>query len=83
MDNLPTAMLFYYEFLIICFVSFFSNPTADKLNISLNDFSNVSKVNLTVYDYAGRRISQQSFTNNIFSLNVSNFTAGIYILELL
>lgn len=65
------------------FVSVFPNPTADKLNISLSDFSNVSRVDLTVYDYAGRRISQQSFTNNIFSLDVSNYTAGIYILKLL
>ncbi|MEO5501415.1 MAG: T9SS type A sorting domain-containing protein, partial [Ginsengibacter sp.] len=64
-------------------LSVFPNPTADKLNISINSTQNFAQLKLFVFDNSGKIISQQVEANNTIILDVSKYPAGVYFLKIL
>lgn len=61
-------------------VSVFPNPTNDILNInSVND----SIISYNIYDLQGRKVGTNKISNLYnFSIDISNYNSGIYIIEL-
>lgn len=59
---------------IICY----PNPTTTFLNIK----SEIIIENIHIYDYLGRKMKFLEVKNNIFSINVEDLPAGIYIVKI-
>ena len=55
-------------------------PASDNLHI---DFVNNGKTTARIFDVVGNLISVATFTQNDNNINVSNFTNGVYGLQLL
>lgn len=65
-------------------LSVFPNPTADKLNIALSSSTNIAQIQLQVFDNAGKLVTQQSVSNNNgITLDVSNYSSGVYLLKIM
>ncbi len=58
-------------------ISVYPNPTSDFVNIV-----NANQANITVYDVYGKLISSDVVNSNNYSLNVSAFAAGNYVLKI-
>ena len=60
-------------------ISVFPNPTSSIVNISMGNIED--KLSLIVYDVAGRKIYDHSFSEKDFSIDFSSYSEGIYILS--
>ena len=60
-------------------ISVFPNPTSSIVNISMENIED--KLSLIVYDVAGRKIYDHSFSEKDFSIDFSSYSEGIYILS--
>ena len=60
-------------------ISVFPNPTSSIVNISMGNIED--KLSLMVYDVAGRKIYDHSFSKKDFSIDFSSYSEGIYILS--
>ena len=60
-------------------ISVFPNPTSSIVNISMGNIED--KLSLIVYDAAGRKIYDHSFSEKDFSIDFSSYSEGIYILS--
>ena len=60
-------------------ISVFPNPTSSIVNISMGNIED--KLSLIVYDVAGRKIYDHSFSEKDFSIDFSSYSDGIYILS--
>ena len=60
-------------------ISVFPNPTSSIVNISMGNIED--KLSLMVYDVAGRKIYDHSFSEKDFSIDFSSYSEGIYILS--
>ena len=60
-------------------ISGFPNPTSSIVNISMGNIED--KLSLIVYDVAGRKIYDHSFSEKDFSIDFSSYSEGIYILS--
>lgn len=60
--------------------SIYPNPSRSKLNISLAQHTNDTKIE--VYDILGKRIHAQTLTNINTSINVSRWNAGVYLVKI-
>ncbi len=60
-------------------ISVFPNPTSSIVNISMENIEH--KLTLIVYDAAGRKIYDHSFSENDISIDFSSYSEGIYILS--
>ena len=60
-------------------ISVFPNPTSSIVNISMENIED--ELSLIVYDVAGRKIYDHSFSENEFSIDFSSYSEGIYILS--
>lgn len=58
----------------------YPNPASENFNI-ISKSANAVKVE--VYDLSGRLIENRSFTNDAVSINVNNYTAGLYVYKVL
>jgi predicted small secreted protein len=58
----------------------FPNPTTDVLNISVGGSNN--GYSTTIYSLTGSVVSQQTFSGESNSLNVANYAAGVYLIEI-
>lgn len=65
-------------------LSVYPNPATDVLNFSA-DFSSIENAKVTIYDMLGKKVFQNdtlfNFTGDA-SVNVSEFSAGIYLVEI-
>lgn len=61
-------------------VNFYPNPTASILNIKIPDVSD--NCNLVLSDITGKILLNKKITNNISSIDLSNFAKGTYMLRL-
>ncbi|MES2865134.1 MAG: PA domain-containing protein [Bacteroidota bacterium] len=62
-------------------VSIYPNPVKDVLNINVKDFS--SEVSVKIIDINGREVYSQKVDNiNTNAVNLSNLSAGVYVLKL-
>lgn len=64
-------------------VELFPNPASDVLNVSVNLDAKAEKVNYTVMDGLGRRVSQDTHENvksEKYTINTNNLPAGNYYL---
>jgi hypothetical protein len=57
----------------------YPNPSHGQLNILLNDF--VHPIQLTIYDYAGRKVGQQNLVQQLTNINLPTFK-GVYFFQL-
>ena len=60
--------------------SIYPNPSKSKLNISLKQNTNDTKVE--VYDILGKRIHVQTLTSVQSIINVSRWNAGVYLVKI-
>tara|TARA_B100001564_G_scaffold266732_1_gene228325 strand:+ start:737 stop:1213 length:477 start_codon:yes stop_codon:yes gene_type:complete len=60
-------------------ISVFPNPTSSIVNISMGNIED--KLSLIVYDVAGRKIYDHSFSEKDFFIDFSSYSEGIYILS--
>ena len=58
----------------------YPNPATENFNI-ISKSANAVKVE--VYDLSGRLIENQTFNNDAVSINVNNYTAGMYVYKVL
>lgn len=66
-------------------ISVYPNPASDKLFISLKDLIVGGKINVTVFNILGEKVSQQTLVtadNNGTVLNVSELKEGVYMVKL-
>jgi hypothetical protein len=59
----------------------YPNPTQDVLNLKIEN-TTVNDFKITLYNLAGQQISQDVFSGNTHQVEVSQLTAGEYILRL-
>lgn len=62
-------------------MAIYPNPTKGLLNINLNTLLEGETV-YTMYDIQGRRIMHKSSNNTSETLNIENFTNGVYMLSI-
>lgn len=63
-------------------IKMYPNPTSETLTIDLS--SNPSFLNnVTIYDYTGKVIESKIVNSPIVNLDVNNFSAGVYFVEVL
>lgn len=63
----------------------YPNPVTDILNLSA-DFNTIENANVTIYDMLGKKVYQNDSLFNFSgdaSVNVSDFSAGIYLVEIM
>ncbi len=62
----------------------YPNPTHHLLNIELNDFTNRTEVEISIYSVSGQLVMQDYFTsqNGKKTLDISKLSSGIYTLQL-
>jgi hypothetical protein len=60
--------------------SIYPNPSRSKLNISLAQNTNDTKIE--VYDILGKRIHAQALTGTNTSINASRWNAGVYLVKI-
>ncbi|PKP02499.1 MAG: hypothetical protein CVU11_11725 [Bacteroidetes bacterium HGW-Bacteroidetes-6] len=59
-------------------ISIFPNPAANTIQVACGSEDGV----LNIFDYSGRLLIEQNFTNGFSSLDVSGLLSGIYVLQL-
>ena len=58
----------------------FPNPTSSQLNLSFNE--NLENVNIKIVSTLGQNVlEKQNILGNNFNFDVSNFSNGMYIVE--
>jgi len=62
-------------------IKVFPNPGNGKLNIMLNSDNNFKPVRVSVYNYSGKCVNQEtSFTEEIITLNITGNPSGLYLI---
>lgn len=61
-------------------VNVFPNPTADFLHVIVGNAD--GKMNITITDMAGKTMYATSFSNNQFSVDMTDYAQGVYLLIL-
>ena len=65
---------------IIKSIMIFPNPTSSQLNLSFNE--NLENVNIKIVSTLGQNVlEKQNILGNNFNFDVSNFSNGMYIVE--
>ena len=60
-------------------INIYPNPTKDFINI---DLQNSLKSKVQIFNIFGKELFNKQFTQNFISIDISNFTKGIYILKI-
>ncbi|MER3327958.1 MAG: CHRD domain-containing protein, partial [Candidatus Kapaibacterium sp.] len=70
------------EYIDLPEVNLYPNPTVNSVSLNLGDLISSSKVEIRVYDRAGR-MSAKYVDNNtgLININVSDLTSGLYFIE--
>ena len=67
-------------------VSFFPNPTAGELNVSLSLTQNIADLQLTVMDISGKAVHQEIIPmaedGQVINVNLSDLSDGIYLVNI-
>jgi hypothetical protein len=63
-------------------VFLYPNPFVESINISLNDLSQINKVELKIYNTLGKTVSSTILTKEITTIETSNLSSGIYFYKL-
>ncbi len=59
-------------------ISLYPNPFLEKINISLNDLSQINKVELKIYNTLGKTVLSTILTKEITTIETTNLPRGIY-----
>ena len=59
-------------------IDVYPNPTKGVINVSSQNHKNVK---IEIYDYTGNLIFSEEFNRQIYSLDISNYPNGIYLLK--
>ena len=62
--------------------SLYPNPTSGEVLIRLSDDAPVTLRTLSVYEITGRCLKTIQFSGTIMQLNMSDFTSGLYLVEI-
>ncbi len=62
-------------------ITIYPNPVQNLLNIQLSDIQLVTG-SIQIFDVSGRVVTSQNFETDKFSIDVSNLTQGVYILQI-
>ncbi|MHB8259379.1 MAG: T9SS type A sorting domain-containing protein [Bacteroidia bacterium] len=60
----------------------YPNPANDVLNLTINQFDNLKKNNVEVYNMLGECIHRQIAASSNFQIDISSYPAGIYMVQI-
>jgi hypothetical protein len=63
-------------------IAIYPNPFVESINISLNDLSQINKVELKIYNTLGKTVSSTILTKEITTIETSNLSSGLYFYKL-
>ena len=60
----------------------YPNPVSDQLTIDLGNFIPAPKMQIEIFDIAGRRVQQSKIESAVTKLNVANLNSGVYMIRI-
>jgi len=78
-ECLQDYLLATNEYFLDNAIDIYPNPTRDFINI---DLKNNFKSKVQIFNVFGKEVFNKQFIQNFISIDISNFTKGIYILKI-
>jgi YD repeat-containing protein len=63
-------------------LTIYPNPVKNQLTISITNSTEIINTSVSVFDQGGHLIVKENHTEDIFSLDMSNFSSGIYFMNI-